>query len=95
MEFWQRLKGLLKSQKITQAKLCESCEISLATFVSWIHNERLPDLISAVKIAQCLNTSVEYLVTGEESRHDVRELQELKAKYDALALAIKGMASTL
>jgi len=64
MEFWQRVKKLLKSQKLTQDQLCKSCNISLATFVSWIHNERLPDLTSAIKIAKALNTSVEFLVFG-------------------------------
>ena len=48
-----------------------------------------------MKIAKALGTSVEFLVTGEESRQYVRELQEMKAKYDALSLAIKGIASTL
>lgn len=55
----------------------------------------MPDAEEAFKIAKALGTSVEFLVTGEESRQDVRELQELKAKYDALSLAIKGIASTL
>lgn len=58
-------------------------------------SSRLPDAEEAFKIAKALGTSVEFLVTGEESRQDVRELQELKAKYDALSLAIKGIASTL
>lgn len=66
MEFWIRLKALMKSQKITQEKLCKTCDISLATFVSWIHNNRLPDLLSAIKIAQTLGTTVEFLVTGKE-----------------------------
>ena len=65
MEFWRKVKELIKSQKLTQEKICKTCDISLATFVSWIHNERLPDLISAIKIAESLNTSVEYLVSGK------------------------------
>ena len=84
MEFWQRVKELIKSQKLTQEKICSSCDISLSTFVSWIHNERLPDLISALKIAKALNTSVEYLVTGKDSNI-------YKEKYDVLVAAIKEL----
>ena len=79
MEFWQRVKELLKSQKLTQDKLCKSCDISLATFVSWIHNERLPDLTSAVKIAEALNTSVEFLVSGNPPTFPKDESKEKAA----------------
>ena len=80
MEYWQRTKSLIKSQNLTQEKLCKLCNISLATFVSWIHNERLPDLESAVKIASALNTSVEFLVTGNETDSATKELKDLKEK---------------
>jgi len=66
MDFWIRIKDLIKTNKLTQEKLCKICNISLATFVSWIHNERLPDLESAIKIAKTLNVTVEFLVTGIE-----------------------------
>ncbi|WP_294429135.1 helix-turn-helix transcriptional regulator [uncultured Treponema sp.] len=79
MEFWQRVKELLKSQKLTQDKLCKSCDISLATFVSWIHNERLPDLTSAIKIAEALNTSVEFLVSGNTPTFPKDESKEKAA----------------
>lgn len=64
MEFWKNVKTLIKTKKTTQEKLCKCCEISLATFVSWIHNERIPDALSAYKIATELDTTVEFLVTG-------------------------------
>ncbi len=80
MEFWKRVKELLKSQKLTQEKLCKSCDISLATFSSWIHNERLPDLMSATRIADVLETSVEFLVTGQESDLAKKKTGELKKK---------------
>ena len=84
MEFWRRVKELLKSQKTTQEKLCKSCDISLSTFVSWIHNERLPDLTSALMIAKALGTTVEYLVAGEEPEPVYRipdDLMDVMKKY--------------
>lgn len=80
MDYWKRVKTLIKSKNLTQEKICKTCGISLATFVSWIHNERLPDLLSAVKIASVLNTSVEFLVTGKEPDKAAEELEQLKAK---------------
>ncbi|MDR1903129.1 MAG: helix-turn-helix domain containing protein, partial [Treponema sp.] len=41
------------------------CGISFPTFRNWIARNRLPDAIETYRIAQALNTSVEYLVTGE------------------------------
>lgn len=84
MEFWKRVKELSKSQKLTQEKLCKSCGISLATFSSWIHNERLPDLMSAILIADTLNTSVEFLATGMEQDKSAEELKRIKSALSEL-----------
>ena len=83
MEFWQRVKEFIKSQKLTQERLCKSCDISLATFVSWIHNDRLPDLDSAIKIAKFLNTSAEYLVTGKDDNIYKQKYENIKSDIDA------------
>jgi len=39
----------------------------------------VPDAIEAYKIAQALNTTVEYLVTGEDTSPYKQELDKLKA----------------
>ena len=93
--FWSNVKPLIKTCGLTQSKLAETCNIPFGTFQGWIAKSVLPDVVSAFKIAKALNTSVEYLVTGEESHQDVKELQDVKTKYEALVLTIKGIASTL
>lgn len=66
MDFWQKTNELIKNKKITQKILCNDCGISLATFASWIHNNRLPDLESAFSIAKYFNVSLDYLLIGDE-----------------------------
>lgn len=85
MDFWNNVKTLIKNQRTTQEKLCKSCGISLSTFVSWIHNSRLPDVENAYKIASALNTSVEYLVTGRES-------DAYRLKYKTLVESLRKLA---
>ena len=93
--FWSSVRQLLSERKILQRDFAEQIGYNVSTLKNQMTRNISPDVDTAVKIAKALGTSVEFLVTGEESRQDVRELQEMKAKYDALSLAIKGIASTL
>lgn len=88
MEFWNNVKTLIKERETTQEKLCKCCGISLATFVSWIHNSRFPDAEQAVKIASALGTTVEYLVTGEYN-------EPYLLKYESLADTLKKIVKEL
>lgn len=72
--FWKNIKVLLKNNNLTQKKLAEFCEISFGTLQGWIAKSIVPDVFSAVKIAKALNTSVEYLVTGEEPAIDKKKI---------------------
>ena len=82
--YWSRVKELLKKNKKTQVELCKETEIILGTMKGWQVNNRLPGSEESVKIAKALNTSVEYLVTGQESNL-------YKEKYDTLVTAIKEL----
>lgn len=75
--------------------LAEMTGINYRTLQNQMSRDISPDVYTSVKIAKALGTSVEFLVTGEESHPDVRELQEVKTRYDALVLTIKGISSTL
>ena len=65
--FWERVKPLIKKNGLTQASLAEKCGISFGTFQGWIAKSVLPSVADGYKIAKALDTSVEYLVTGEDS----------------------------
>lgn len=63
--FLERVKQLQASQNITQKELSDMTDISINTIRGWFSKDVNPDVFYAVKIAKALNTTVEYLVTGE------------------------------
>lgn len=95
MDFYDNVKKLVKTNNLNLRNFIESLGINYSSYNSCKQYGNLPRADDAVKIAQALGSSVEFLVTGEESRPDIRELQELRTKYEALVLTIKGIASTL
>lgn len=79
-EFWLRTNTLIKLLNKTQRGLALECGFTERRIETLSSNSRSPDVIEAVKIAKALNTTVEYLVTGEEENKAEKELTELKAK---------------
>ena len=79
-EFWLRTNTLIKLLNKTQRGLALGCGFTERRIETLSSNSRSPDVIEAVKIAKALNTTVEYLVTGEEENKAEKELNELKAK---------------
>lgn len=65
LEFWRNVKNELEYNLITQKELAAAIRISYNTLQSWITKDRLPDAEQAFRIAQKLNTNIEYLVTGK------------------------------
>ena len=78
--FWNNVKELLDIQNLTQKELSAKTGINLGTLKNQICREVIPDAVEAVAIAKALNTTVEYLVTGENNNKAAQELNELKAK---------------
>ena len=78
--FYERVKALCKEKGISQIELCESCEINLQSHRGRISKNVAPDVFDACKIAAFLNTTVEYLVTGEEKDPLADENSMLKNK---------------
>ena len=77
-DFWLNTNTLIKQQNTTQRALALSCGFTERRIESLSSSARLPDAVEAVKIAQALGTTVEYLVTGEESNKAQQELDKLK-----------------
>lgn len=72
--FWSRVNALIKEQDSTQELICSQTGISINTLRGWVSKSVLPRADEAVKIARALNTTVEFLVTGEDSgRAETRE----------------------
>jgi hypothetical protein len=62
--FWANVNRLIKEQKTTQEALATTIGTPFGTFRGWNFYSRLPDAVSAYRIAQALDTTVEYLCTG-------------------------------
>ena len=79
-DFWKRTNSLIKLLNKTQRSLALECGFTERRIETLSSNNRSPDIIEAVKIAHALNTTVEYLVTGEDENQAAKDLTELKAK---------------
>ena len=84
--FWTRINELIKLNGLKQETVCQKCGINYQPFRGWIVRGTYPDALQTVKIAKLLDTSVEYLVTGE--RTSDAKLQEVKKLLTAIADSI-------
>jgi len=73
IEFYERVKSLVKSKKTTIEYVVGEAGLSLASYNAYRRHENLPRADEALKIAQVLGTTVEYLLTGEISELSASE----------------------
>lgn len=86
--FWQRVNALIKKQNTTQNELSVSCGFNSRRIQNLSSGNRLPDAFEAVKIAQALDVSVEYLVTGTSTDDSVIKLDFVKKELENLLTKI-------
>ena len=77
-EISERIKQIMKKQKINQTELAEKTKIKLRTLVSYISENKLPKTESLYKISQVLGVSIEYLLTGETTELNGKEKKLLE-----------------
>lgn len=77
--FLEHLKEELLFQGLTQKELAEKTNISVNTIRGWFSKDLIPDVFTAVKIAEALNTSVEFLVSGNTPTFPKDESKEKAA----------------
>lgn len=80
MDFYERVKILAKTKAVTIESVANSAGLSIDSYNSYRRHNNLPRADEAVKIAQALGTTVEYLVTGKQPQQDHRETQKLSAE---------------
>jgi transcriptional regulator with XRE-family HTH domain len=85
MSFTERLENLLKSKKITQTELAQRLNIRRASISEWKRYNTFPYADIAVKIAEALETTVEYLVTGTPPAGLSIEALDLAQKFSNLS----------
>lgn len=104
MSFKDNLKVELSYQDIHIKELAKRTGISANTLGNYLtgHNS-IPNAESAFKIAQALNVSVEYLVTGKHPKHAnlsghplIKEILTLISQFDMIDLqAVHGLVLAL
>ena len=89
IEFGEKLKSLREGRGITQQTLADQLYVTRQAVSRWECGARYPDLLTAKRIAQALNTTIDELVSGEECRRDVEKEQVLRtAKTARLQIAL-------
>ena len=68
MTFWQRVESALYENKIKEAELCRRIGLAQASMNGWKTRGSIPRADIAVKTAEVLNTTVEYLISGKQPK---------------------------
>ena len=104
MSFWQNVESELTYRNMTRKELAEKASFAVSGMSLGLAHNSIPNADVAVRIADVLGVSVEYLVTGKTGRilskenselinHIMTDLQKLST-YDltSLAMLTKRMA---
>ena len=67
VEFWKRTNKLIKDKNSKQENIAQECDIPYQTFRSWVTRQTFPDALQTYKIVQALHTTVEYLISGNDT----------------------------
>ncbi len=73
VEFGEKVKQLREEKGMTQQTLAQHLYVTRQAVSRWECGARVPDLLTAKKIAQILDTSVDELVSGEEFRKNIEK----------------------
>ncbi len=71
VEFGEKIKQLREEQGMTQQTMAEQLYVTRQAVSRWECGARYPDLLTAKKIGQILNVSVDELLSGEELKVNV------------------------
>lgn len=66
MSLGERITALRKEQNISQGQLAKALEVSRQAVSKWENDQSSPDTLKLIRLAEVLNTEVEYLATGQK-----------------------------
>ena len=67
MSIGERITQLRKLQNLSQGKLAEALDVSRQAVSKWENDQSAPDSIKMIRLAEVLDTDIEYLSTGRRS----------------------------
>lgn len=71
VNFGEKIKQLREEKGMTQQSLADKLYVTRQAVSRWEHGVRYPDLLTAKKIAQVLDVSLDELVSGEELQENL------------------------
>jgi transcriptional regulator with XRE-family HTH domain len=95
MDFYERVKALVKIQKTTISSIARIAGLSIDSYNSYKRHHNQPRADEAVKIATALDVSVEYLVTGKNPDNISKEDCLLLDKWHKLDSGTKKSVNLL
>jgi SOS-response transcriptional repressor LexA len=84
MDFSERLEILIKAKNTSQKAMAEYLGIRRPSISDWKNLGTIPGADTAIKLAQFLGVSVEYLITGKDKAGLTPEQRNLLRNYDKL-----------
>lgn len=66
MSIGERISELRKERNISQGQLAESLDVSRQAVSKWENDQASPDTLNLIRLAETLDTEVEYLATGRK-----------------------------
>ena len=66
MSIGERISALRKEHDISQGQLADMLDISRQAVSKWENDQASPDTLKLIKLAEILDTEVEYLATGRK-----------------------------
>lgn len=91
----ETLLGILEEKGLRKSDLVNNLGIPDSTVRGWWAKDSIPALDVAFKVANFLNVSMEYLITGQVSKEKKLEKNTLEKKIDRLSAEQKKAVETL
>lgn len=66
---YERYCKLRDLKELTDAQVSKYCGLEKSTFTDWKKGKSIPKLPKIIKIAECLDCSIDYLATGKEKSY--------------------------
>ena len=99
---YDRFEDLLKRKGMKVADLSRITGLTSTVFSEWKSGKSIPKTDKLIKIAKALNTTVEYLVTGEDSISDssytnekIEQAMDFLARYEQASPEVQAAILTL
>lgn len=67
MSIGERITELRKEQKLSQGQLAQALDVSRQAVSKWENDQTNPDSLNLIRLAEILDTDIEYLTTGRRN----------------------------